>query len=139
VTVPIVADARLALQAFLDEFPPDREAFAELHGHASDWMEHIREMQAKHQPKQQYLNRADTENMSLPPHDVYAALTKALNSRGNYRVVTDGRAASDVGGATDRLVPSAHPYHLRRRQEPWVFAVPAALGVAIAHRMIRSG
>jgi acetolactate synthase-1/2/3 large subunit len=132
VTVPIVADARLALQAFLDEFPPDREAFAELHGHASDWMEHIREMQAKHQPKQQYLNRADTENMSLPPHDVYAALTKALNSRGNYRVVTDvGQHQMWAAQLIDWYRPRTHI--TSGGAGTMGFAVPAALGVAIAH------
>lgn len=88
VTVPIVGDARLTLQALLEELP-EREALAELHSHASDWLEHIRDLQEKHQGKQQYVNRANTAQWALPPHDVYEKLNRALAARGNYRVVTD--------------------------------------------------
>src|SRR6185436_15968165 len=65
-TVPIVGDARNVLEALLGDLP-DREGLAELHGHASDWMEHIHEMQHKHQHKLQYLSRPNTD--SLMPHD----------------------------------------------------------------------
>src|SRR6266516_4395433 len=85
VTVPIVGDARNVLQALLEELP-EHEALAELYGNTNDWMEHIREMQSQHQHKQQYLNRPDTSN--LMPHDVFAALTRMINERGSYRVVT---------------------------------------------------
>ncbi|MFO7170694.1 MAG: biosynthetic-type acetolactate synthase large subunit [Chloroflexota bacterium] len=131
VTVPIVGDARLTLQALLEELP-EREALADLHGHASDWMEHIREMQAKHQPKQQYISRKDTEAMALPPHDVYAALTRILNERGNYRVVTDvGQHQMWAAQLMDWLRPRTHI--TSGGAGTMGFAVPAALGVAIAH------
>src|ERR671934_175021 len=42
VTVPIVGDARNVLQALNDEL--SATDLGELHGNASDWMEHIREM-----------------------------------------------------------------------------------------------
>src|SRR5262249_43216663 len=87
VTVPIVGDARHVLTALLEELGAAN--LGDLYGHASDWMEHIRDMEAKHKGKQQYVNRAKAEGWALPPHDVYAALTSTLNARGNYRVVTD--------------------------------------------------
>jgi acetolactate synthase I/II/III large subunit len=131
VTVPIVGDARLTLQAFLAEFP-DREAFADLHSNSSDWMEHIREMQAKHQGKQQYISRAETEGMALPPHDVYAAMTRVLNERGNYRVVTDvGQHQMWAAQLIDWFRPRTHI--TSGGAATMGFAVPAALGVAVAH------
>jgi acetolactate synthase I/II/III large subunit len=131
VTVPIVGDARLTLQAFLAEFP-GREAFAELHSNASDWMEHIREMQAKHQGKQQYINRAETVGMALPPHDVYAAMTRILNERGDYRVVTDvGQHQMWAAQLIDWYRPRTHI--TSGGAGTMGFAVPAALGVAVAH------
>ena len=131
VTVPVVGDARNVLLALLEDLP-EREELDALHGNASDWLEHIRETQSQHQGKQQYVNRAKTENMALPPHDVYAALTKVLNARGNYRVV------SDVGQHqmwTAQLFDWHHPRsHITSGGAGTMgFAVPAAMGVAIAH------
>jgi acetolactate synthase-1/2/3 large subunit len=129
VTVPIVGDARRVLSAMLDELP-GAEELAELHGHSSDWMEHIREMQHKHQPKQQYMQR-DT-SVSLPPHDVYASLTAALNKRGSYRVVTDvGQHQMWAAQLLDWFRPRTHI--TSGGAGTMGFAVPAALGVAIAH------
>ncbi len=129
VAIPIVGDARMTLQAFLDEMT-DREAFGELHGNASDWMEHIREMQAKHQHKQQYLDRPDTTQ--LMPHDVYAAMTKMLNERGNYRVVTDvGQHQMWAAQLIDWLRPRTHI--TSGGAGTMGFAVPAALGAAVAN------
>jgi acetolactate synthase-1/2/3 large subunit len=129
VSVPIVGDARNVLQALLEELP-DREALAELHGHASDWMEHIREMQARHQPKQQYFKRPD--GMALPPHDVYAVINRILNERGNYRVVTDvGQHQMWAAQLIDWKRPRTHI--TSGGAGTMGFAVPAALGVAIAY------
>jgi acetolactate synthase-1/2/3 large subunit len=129
VTVPIVGDARNVLQALLDEFP-GRETLAELHGNANDWMEYIRDMQHKHQHKQQYLNRPDTSQ--LMPHDVYAAMTRILNGRGNYRVVTDvGQHQMWAAQLIDWHRPRTHI--TSGGAGTMGFAVPAAMGVAIAH------
>ncbi len=132
VTVPIVGDARLTLQALLEEMP-EREALAELHAHASDWMEHIRDMQEKHQGKQQYVNRANTEHMALPPHDVYEKLNRSLALRGNYHVVTD--VGQHQMWAAQLLDWNAGPRtHITSGGAGTMgFAVPASLGVAIAH------
>jgi acetolactate synthase-1/2/3 large subunit len=131
VDVPIVGDARLVLQALLEDLPPPSE-LAELHTHASDWMEHIREMQDKHQGKQQYKNRAAMANMALPPHDVYEALSRTLNARGNYRVVTD--VGQHQMWAAQLIDWNAGPRtHITSGGAGTMgFAVPAALGVAIA-------
>lgn len=129
VTVPIVGDARNVMQALLGELPA-REAMGDLHGNASDWLEHIRDMQEKHQHRQQYLNRPDTSN--LMPHDVYAALTRNLNSRGPYRVVTDV-GQHQMWAA--QLIDWHHPRtHITSGGAGTMgFSVPAALGVAIAY------
>ncbi|HEX9438504.1 MAG TPA: biosynthetic-type acetolactate synthase large subunit [Roseiflexaceae bacterium] len=129
VTVPIVGDARNVLQALLEELP-EHEALAELYGNVSDWMEHIREMQHKHQHKQQYLNRPDTSQ--LMPHDVYAAMTRILNTRGQYRVVTDV-GQHQMWAA--QLIDWHHPRtHITSGGAGTMgFAVPAAMGVAVAH------
>src|SRR5438067_3319213 len=78
VAVAIIADARLALLALLEETPPRDAAL---------WLGNIRDAQATHQHRQPYLRRPETTE--LMPHDVYAALNAALNERGGYRVVTD--------------------------------------------------
>ncbi len=129
VTVPIVGDARIVLAALLEELPA-REGLAELHGHASDWMEHIREMQSQHQHKQQYLNRPDTSQ--LMPHDVYASFTRIVNQRGNYRVVTDvGQHQMWAAQLIDWFRPRTHI--TSGGAGTMGFAVPAAMGVSIAH------
>jgi acetolactate synthase-1/2/3 large subunit len=131
VTVPIVGDAKLVLQALLEDMA-DMGEFAELHGNASDWMEHIRDMQDKHQGKQQYVNRANTANMTLPPHDVYEALSTTLNLRGNYHVVTD--VGQHQMWAAQLLDWNHGPRtHITSGGAGTMgFAVPASLGVAIA-------
>jgi acetolactate synthase-1/2/3 large subunit len=129
VTVPIVGDARNVLAALLEELPA-RESLAALHGHASDWMEHIREMQSQHQHKQQYLNRPDTSQ--LMPHDVYASFTRIVNARGEYRVVTDvGQHQMWAAQLIDWLKPRTHI--TSGGAGTMGFAVPAAMGVAVAH------
>jgi acetolactate synthase I/II/III large subunit len=129
VTVPIVGDARIVLAALLEELPA-REGLAELHGHASDWMEHIREMQAQHQHKQQYLKRPETAQ--LMPHDVYASFTRIVNQRGDYRVVTDvGQHQMWAAQLIDWFRPRTHI--TSGGAGTMGFAVPAAMGVAVAH------
>jgi acetolactate synthase-1/2/3 large subunit len=132
VTVPIVGDARLTLQALLEEMP-GKEELAALHSHASDWMEHIRDLQDKHQGKQQYVNRANTEHMALPPHDVYDKLNKTLASRGDYILVTD--VGQHQMWAAQLLDFNAGPRsHITSGGAATMgFSVPAALGVAVAH------
>ncbi len=133
VTVPIVGDARLTLQALLEELPP-REELAEFHSHASDWLEHIRDLQEKHQGKQQYVNRANTAQWALPPHDVYEKLNRTLAARGNYRVVTD--VGQHQMWAAQLIDWNAGPRtHITSGGAGTMgFAVPASRGVAIAHR-----
>lgn len=131
VTVPIVGDARKVLAAILEELPP-REELADLFSNTNDWMEHIREMQSRHQHKQQYLNRDGVEAMTLPPHDVYAVLTRILNERGNYRVCTDvGQHQMWAAQLLDWYRPRTHI--TSGGAGTMGFAVPAALGAAIAY------
>ena len=89
-------------------------------------------MQHKHQGKQQYIDRAKTVGMNLPPHDVYAALTKILNARGDYRVVTDvGQHQMWAAQLIDWIKPRTHI--TSGGAGTMGFSVPAAMGVAIAH------
>ncbi|MEI8308541.1 MAG: biosynthetic-type acetolactate synthase large subunit [Chloroflexales bacterium] len=132
VTVPIVGDARNVLLALMEDMPSHDE-LAALHGHASDWMEYIRDIQDKHQGKQQYVSRANTRGMALPPHDVYAALSKTLNAHGNYVLVTDvgqhqmwAAQLFDFNGGPRTHITSGGAATMG-------FSVPASLGVAVAH------
>jgi acetolactate synthase-1/2/3 large subunit len=129
VTVPIVGDARNVLQALLDELPGDDE-LATLHANTTEWLAHIRAMQQQHQPKQQYFKRDDS--VMLAPAEVYNSLTRALNERGNYRVVTDvGQHQMWAAQLLDWYRPRTHI--TSGGAGTMGFAVPAALGVAIAH------
>ncbi len=121
--VPIVGDARAVLQALLEAMP-ERDT--------SEWMASIREMQSKHQYKQQYLKREPgTENM-LMPHDIYASMTRILNERGNYRVCTDvGQHQMWAAQLLDWHRPRTHM--TSGGAGTMGFALPAALGVAVAH------
>jgi acetolactate synthase I/II/III large subunit len=128
VTVPIVGDARNVLEDMNAELPA-REELSALHSTVSDWMEHIREMQDKHQHRQQYLNRPDTS--VLMPHDVYAGINSSLNSKGGYRVVTDvGQHQMWAAQLIDWLRPRTHI--TSGGAGTMGFSVPAAMGVAIA-------
>lgn len=71
-------------------------------------------------------------NMALPPHDVYEALSRTLNARGNYRVVTD--VGQHQMWAAQLIDWNAGPRtHITSGGAGTMgFAVPAALGVAIA-------
>jgi acetolactate synthase-1/2/3 large subunit len=124
-----VGDAKVVLMSLLEEEPEERKV-AEFHGHAAEWLGKIRELQQKHQHKQQYLNRPDTSMML--PHDVYAAMTKMMNERGNYRVVTDvGQHQMWAAQLLDWYQPRTHI--TSGGAGTMGFAVPAAMGVAVAH------
>jgi acetolactate synthase-1/2/3 large subunit len=121
VTVAIIADARLALLALLEVTPPRDAAL---------WLGNIRDAQATHQHRQPYLRRPDTTE--LMPHDVYAALNSALNERGGYRVITDvGQHQMWAAQLIEWRRPRTHI--TSGGAGTMGFAVPAAMGAAIAH------
>jgi acetolactate synthase-1/2/3 large subunit len=118
--VPIVGDAREVLQAMLAELPPRG---------AGEWLAHIRGLQEKHQPRQQYLKRPGTS--ALMPHDVYAGLNAAIRERGRCRVVTDvGQHQMWAAQLIDWLHPRSHI--TSGGSGTMGFALPAALGAALA-------
>jgi len=118
--VPIVGDAARVLRALL-EILPEREC--------GDWMTHIREMQDKHQGRQRYLKRPDTD--ALMPHDVYAGLNQAFRDRGKVKVVTDvGQHQMWAAQLIDWLTPRSHI--TSGGSGTMGFAVPAAMGAAVA-------
>lgn len=120
VTVGIVGDARRVLGEMARTVPQRRH---------DQWLAHIREMQATHQPRQAYMRRDD--GCALMPHDVFDGLNSALHARGPYRVVTD------VGQHqmwTAQLLDWRRPRTLITSGGAGTmgFGVPAALGAAIA-------
>jgi acetolactate synthase I/II/III large subunit len=118
--VPIVGDARTVLLSMLEEMPA-RDC--------ADWLAHIRGMQEKHQPKQQYLKRPATP--ALMPHDVYDGLNRALRARGGCKVVTDvGQHQMWAAQLIDWLSPRTHI--TSGGSGTMGFSVPAALGAAVA-------
>jgi len=121
VAVAIIGDARTALCALLDQIPPRDAAI---------WLRNIRDTQATHQHRQPYLRRPDTPQ--LMPHDVYAALNAALNQRGGYRVITDvGQHQMWAAQLIEWRRPRTHI--TSGGAGTMGFAVPAAMGAAIAH------
>jgi len=118
--VPIVGDARIVLQALLEELP-ERES--------GEWLEHIRSMQEKHQSRQRYKKRPDTP--VLMPHDVYDGLNRAFRTRGNCKVITDvGQHQMWAAQLIDWLDPRSHI--TSGGSGTMGFSVPAALGAAVA-------
>ncbi|MEI6180198.1 MAG: biosynthetic-type acetolactate synthase large subunit [Chloroflexales bacterium] len=132
VAVSIVGDARITLQALLEALP-DREALADLHTNASNWMEHIRDLQDKHQGKQQYRYEAVAANMALPPYAVYEALNRTLALHGNYRLITD--VGQHQMWSAQLLDNNAGPrtFITSGGSATMGFGLPASLGVAVAH------
>ena len=120
VAVPIVGDARSVLGAIALEVP-QREASA--------WLGRIRALQAQHEPRQTY--RRKPSGTLLAPHDVYEALDRSLQERGSYRVVTDvGQHQMWAAQLIDWRRPRTHI--TSGGSGTMGFAVPAALGVALA-------
>ncbi len=123
--VPIVGDARRVLGALVREL----EARDAAPLPRSPWLDHIRELQAEHEPRQGYRRRPATS--PLAPHDVYDALDRSLQERGNYRVVTDvGQHQMWAAQLIDWRRPRTHI--TSGGSGTMGFAVPAALGVALA-------
>jgi acetolactate synthase-1/2/3 large subunit len=119
--VPIVGDARQVLEAMLE--------LVEAREPDGAWLAKIRELQEKHQHRQQYLNRPDTTQ--LMPHDVYDALNRAVAERGNTRVVTDvGQHQMWAAQLIDWRSPRTHI--TSGGSGTMGFAVPAAMGAALA-------
>ncbi|HEX4934750.1 MAG TPA: biosynthetic-type acetolactate synthase large subunit [Gemmatimonadaceae bacterium] len=120
VTVGVVGDARRVLEEMARVVPERRH---------DAWLAHIRAMQETHQPRQAYMRR--DASCALMPHDVLDGLNAALHARGAYRVVTDvGQhqmwAAQLLDWRRPRtLITSGGAGTMG-------FAVPAALGAAIA-------
>ncbi len=118
--VGLVGDARRILRAMLDEMPPRT---------AAEWVAHIRALQRRYEPRQLYRHRPETP--SLMPHDVYAALNRAFAERGGYRVVTDvGQHQMWAAQLLEWRRPRSHI--TSGGSGTMGFAVPAALGVALA-------
>ena len=119
--VPIVGDARVVLEALIREMPARG---------VNGWLDHIRREQAHYQGRHRELVRPD--GAALMPHDVYALLNRVLNERGAYRVVTDV-------GQHQMWAAQLIDWHRARSHitsggaGTMGFALPAALGVALAH------
>ncbi len=118
--VPIIGDARAVLEAMTEAMPA---------GSHPEWLDEIRTLQEKHQPKQQYMNRPETSK--LMPHDVYNTLACILNERGNYRVVTDvGQHQMWAAQLLDWRAPRTQ--FTSGGLGTMGFALPASMGVALA-------
>lgn len=130
-TVAIHADAREALFALNDVWDDGTGSDCnEQKCHHHDWLMEIRQLQSEHQPRQAYMRKAESGDLS--PADVYAALNKAVNSGNRCRVVTDvGQHQMWAAQLIDWSVPRTHI--TSGGSGTMGFAVPAALGVAIAH------
>jgi acetolactate synthase-1/2/3 large subunit len=126
--VPIVGDARRVLAALVRELSELRGSASDAHD-LSEWLHHIRELQSEYEPRQTYRRRPSTT--PLAPHDVYEALDRSLQSHGSYRVVTDvGQHQMWAAQLIDWRRPRTHI--TSGGSGTMGFAVPAALGVALA-------
>jgi acetolactate synthase-1/2/3 large subunit len=123
--VGIVGDARAALLALLAELPQqDPKAHA-----VCRWRDEIKELRDLFEPRQEYRRRPDTA--ALQPHDVCAALNAARLAHGGCRVVTDvGQHQMWAAQLLDWRRPRTHI--TSGGSGTMGFAVPAALGAAIA-------
>jgi acetolactate synthase-1/2/3 large subunit len=135
VAVGIVGDARAALQCLTASIQ-ERDAQADgcrperSEGPAFQrWLNEVHELRSQFEPRQEYRRRPDTQ--TLQPHDVCAALNAARQRRGNCRVVTDvGQHQMWTAQLLDWSRPRSHI--TSGGSGTMGFAVPAALGAAIA-------
>jgi acetolactate synthase-1/2/3 large subunit len=120
VDIPILADAREALRALTEATPPLD---------TRDWLASIRELETTHKPRQAYARR--DRAATLMPHDVYDGLNAAFAGRRDWRVVTDvGQHQMWAAQLLDWRRPRTHI--TSGGAGTMGFAVPAALGVALA-------
>jgi acetolactate synthase-1/2/3 large subunit len=118
--VGIVGDARDVLQEMI-QMMPERDT--------GEWVAHIREMQEKHQPRQHYMQRPAGKR--LMPYDVFTLLSRILNERGNYRVVSDvGQHQMWTAQLIDWHKPRTH--FSSGGLGTMGFGLPTGLGVAVA-------
>jgi acetolactate synthase-1/2/3 large subunit len=124
-TVGIVGDARDALAALVAE--STRRAPAD--DVVCRWRDEVHALREQFEPRQAYRRRPDTT--TLQPHDVCAALNAARVARGGCRVVTDvGQHQMWAAQLLDWRLPRTHL--TSGGAGTMGFAVPAALGVAMA-------
>ena len=134
VTVGIVGDAREVVSALLARLTHHRGTSAAAPAeHAASrraWIDEIHRLREQFQPRQEYRRRPDTN--ALQPHDVCAALNAARHARGNCRIVTDvGQHQMWTAQLLDWSRPRSHI--TSGGSGTMGFAVPAALGAAMAH------
>ena len=134
VTVGIVGDAREVVSALLSQLGTHESASV----NASDaygaprraWIDEIHRLREQFEPRQEYRRRPDTN--ALQPHDVCAALNAARRAHGNCRIVTDvGQHQMWTAQLLDWSRPRSHI--TSGGSGTMGFAVPAALGAAMAH------
>jgi len=133
VTVGIVGDARGVVSALLARLTHEgtsAAAPAERAALRRAWIDEIHRLREQFQPRQEYRRRPDTN--ALQPHDVCAALNAARHARGNCRIVTDvGQHQMWTAQLLDWSRPRSHI--TSGGSGTMGFAVPAALGAAMAH------
>ena len=124
VDVGIIGDAKAALEALLAAVPPRASA-----PNVQHWIDEVHALRAKFEPRQAYRRRPDSP--TLQPHDVCALLNAARQVRGPVRIVTDvGQHQMWAAQLLDWRRPRTHI--TSGGSGTMGFAVPAALGAAIA-------
>ena len=121
--VGIVGDARHVLSMLLQHVAPLRTPRV--------WLDEIRATQRLHEPRQAYRRRDAATTAALMPHDVYEGLNRVLTGRRHARVVTDvGQHQMWAAQLLEWRRPRTHI--TSGGAGTMGFAVPAALGAAIA-------